>query len=77
MSSVHVVIDCMALAALSLSFVEFSWLVHRAKQVRRAYFWLLLFCTLQVITTRSELRKVLFLVLSVTFCLCMKYLGNR
>ena len=31
-----------------------------------------------VFTARSELRKVLFLALSVTlFCLCMKYLGNR
>ena len=30
-----------------------------------------------VITARSQLRKVLFLALSVTFYLCMKYLGNR
>jgi len=30
-----------------------------------------------VFTARSELRKVLFLAPSVTFCLCMKYLGNR
>jgi len=30
-----------------------------------------------LITARSELRKVLFLALSVAFCLCMKYLGNR
>ena len=31
-----------------------------------------------VITTRSQLRKVLFLAPSVcVFCLCMKYLGNR
>jgi len=29
-----------------------------------------------VITARSQLRKVLFLALSVTF-LCTKYLGNR
>jgi len=33
--------------------------------------------TANVITARSELRKVLFLALSVTFCLYMKYLGNR
>jgi len=30
-----------------------------------------------VITARAELCKVLFLALSVTFCLCMKYLENR
>jgi len=38
-----------------------------------------LFC-LQInfsVTARSELCKVLFLALSVTFCLCMKYLGKR
>jgi len=29
------------------------------------------------IAARSELRQVLFLALCVTFCLCMKYLGNR
>jgi len=30
-----------------------------------------------IFTARSELRKVLLLVLSVTFCLYMKYLGNH
>jgi len=34
-------------------------------------------CFILIFTARSELRKVLFLALSVTFCLCMKYLGNR
>jgi len=29
-----------------------------------------------VVTARSQLRKVLFLALSVTFCLRMKYLGE-
>ena len=30
----------------------------------------------ELFTARSELRKVLFLAMSVTFCLRMKYLGN-
>jgi len=30
----------------------------------------------ELFTARSELRKVLFLALSVTFCLRMKHLGN-
>jgi len=33
--------------------------------------------TLLVFTARSELRKVLFLALSVTFYLCLKYPGNH
>jgi len=33
--------------------------------------------TLLVFTARSELRKVLFLALSVTFYLCLRYPENR
>jgi len=32
---------------------------------------------MRVIHSRSEMRKVLSLLLSVTFCLCMKYLVDR
>jgi len=57
--------------------LAWSSAIHSSPSVQCMYFCGCITLLTCIFTARSELRKVLFLALSVAFFLCLKYLGNR